>query len=346
MSPEFWQRLMAAELSPSKCRALMESLGTSFSDSDKFLRSGLLTEGERGRFQNADVDVLAEYMAGGVQLVTRDEYPEPLAHTALTPPALWTWGDLSVAAKPTVAIVGTRNASTYGKAVAQRFGSALAAAGVTIVSGGALGVDAAAHRGALEAGGKTVAVLITGVDRAYPREHVQLFNHIRENGCLVSQFPLGSAKPAWDTRPLARNQTIAAMSQAVLVIEAPSKSGALTTATAANELGRQVFVVPANIDNLNFKGSHFLIRDGATLVDHPEQILEALGIEAVVAERDASGVSDSQKRILSVLSTVPLASEFIVERTGLGTAEVMSELTMLELEGLVLRDAGGYAKTL
>lgn len=262
------------------------------------------------------------------------------------PPAIWTWGDISCGESPTIAVAGTRNASTYGKAVAQRFASSLAAAGVTIVSGGALGIDAAAHRGALEAGGKTIAVLITGVDRAYPREHVQLFGAIKDQGCLVSQFPLGTAKPAWDTRPLQRNQTIAALSQAVLIIEAPSKSGALTTAHAANELGRQVFVVPANIDNLNFKGSHALIRDGATLVDHPDQILEALHIEPPRLEAASTDLNESQRRILEVLSTTPLASEFIVERTGLDTSEVLSELTMLELEGLVMRDAGGYAKTL
>lgn len=345
MQVEFWQRLMAAELSPQKCRALLASLGTSF-DLSGVLRSSLLTPAEKARFEGADMELVASFLEQGVRLLTAEDYPDLFASTPLIPPAIWTWGDFDCANKPTVAIVGTRNASVYGKAAAQRFASTLAAAGVTIVSGGALGIDAAAHRGALEAGGKTIATLITGVDRAYPREHLQLFNAIRDQGCLVSQFPIGAAKPAWDTRPLARNQTIASMSQAVLVIEAPSKSGALATAHAANDLGRQVFVVPANIDNLNFKGSHGLIRDGATLVDHPEQVLDALGIEAAKPVYSEDGTTEKQKRILSVLSTDPLASEFIVERTGLGTAEVMSELTMLELEGLVLRDAGGYARTL
>jgi len=341
---EFWQRLMAAELTPKKCRELLVSLGTSL-DVQAVLRSRLLSENERKLFQEADVGLAHSFLDQGVRLITADEYPEPLATTPLVPPALWTWGDFDLAAQPTVAIVGTRNASTYGKAVAQRFASELAAAGVVVISGGALGIDAASHRGALEAGGKTMAVLITGVDRAYPREHEQLFGLIRQQGCLVSQFPIGSTKPAWNTRPLARNQTIAALSQAVLVIEAPTKSGALTTANAANELGRQVFVVPANIDNLNFKGSHALIRDGATLVDHPAQLLEALNIESRRPEITLDGITDSQKRILAVLSMDPLASEFIVERTGMGMAEVMGELTMLELEGLVIRDAGGYART-
>lgn len=347
MTPEFWQRLLAAELSPSKCRALLESLGTSAYDPESVvLRSSLLTEGEKGRFRDADVSMLPDFMASGVELVTIEDYPSLMREVTFVPPALWTWGDFGCAQGPTIAVAGTRNASTYGKAVAQRFASVLASSGVTIVSGGALGVDAAAHRGALEAGGKTIAVLITGVDRAYPREHTQLFTTIKDSGCLVSQFPLGAAKPAWDTRPLARNQTIAALSQAVLIIEAPGKSGALTTAHAANELGRQVFVVPANIDNLNYKGSHALIRDGATLVDHPEQILHALQIEPKRQETQSSDLNESQIRILQVLSTTPLASEFIVERTGLETSEVLSELTMLELEGLVMRDAGGYAKTL
>ncbi|MEQ1935847.1 MAG: DNA-processing protein DprA, partial [Fimbriimonadaceae bacterium] len=303
----------------------------------------LLSGAEMGRFESADLVQLTQAIDKGALLVLPDAYPSILSEVEFTPPALFIDGDWTCVNEPTVAIVGTRNASTYGKAVSQKFASALASAGVTIVSGGALGVDAAAHRGALEAGGKTVAVMITGIEAAYPREHEALFRQIKKEGCLVSQFAVGAKKLQWDTRPLARNQTIAALSQAVLVIEAPYRSGALSTAHAANDLGRQIFVVPANIDNLNYKGSHSLIRDGATLVDHPDQLLEALNIRPHVRQVIAVEVSDSQKLVLSVLSTTPIPSEFIVERTGLDTAQVMSELTLLELEGLVIRDAGGYA---
>ncbi len=345
LSPEFWHRLLAAELNPMKCRDLLRGLGTSNLEPDDFvLASPLLTANEKRRFQDTDLGPFQELVQQGMRVVTPDAYPAVLSQAPLLPPALFTWGNWDAVFGPTVAIVGTRDASTYGKAVAQKFAEALARAGATIVSGGALGIDAAAHKGALAAGGKTVAVLITGLDRVYPREHAGLFTRIRENqGCLISQFAVGG-KMAWEFRPLIRNQTVAALSQITLVIEAPSKSGALSTAHAANELGRPVFVVPANIDNLNFRGSHALIRDGATLVDHPQQLMDIVGIRPPVTEATpASSLSDAQRKILSVLSVQPLASEFIVDRTGLATADVLSELTLLELEGLVIRDSGGYA---
>jgi DNA processing protein len=169
-----------------------------------------------------------------------------------------------------------------------------------------------------------------------------LFQDVRANGCLLSQFAIGTTSSR-DYRPLLRNQTVAALSSAVLVVEAPERSGALSTASGANELGRQVFVVPANVDNLNFRGSHALIRDGATLVDHPDQVLDAMGIKPVANTGPAPEFSDVQQKIMSVLTVTPLASEFIVERTGLETADVMAEITVLELEGHVIRDVGGYA---
>ncbi len=338
---EFWQRLLAAELNPSKCRELLRSLGTYSIEGVR--QSRVLNDAERERFDSANIAGLQQVLEKGVHLVLPADYPLILSEVEFTPPALFVDGDWACLSEPTVAIVGTRNASTYGKAVAQKFAAALASAGVTIVSGGALGVDAAAHRGALEAGGKTAAVMITGIEGSYPREHEALFRQIKKEGCLISQFAVGAKKLSWDTRPLARNQTIAALSQALLVIEAPYRSGALSTAHAANDLGRQIFVVPANIDNLNYKGSHSLIRDGATLVDHPDQLLEALQIRPAVRQANPVDVSDSQKLVLSVLTTTPIPSEFIVERTGLDTAQVMSELTILELEGLVIRDGGGYA---
>jgi DNA processing protein len=180
------------------------------------------------------------------------------------------------------------------------------------------------------------------VDKLYPALHRGLFSEIRKNGCLFSQFAIGSRPNAY--RFLTRNGLIAAMSLAAVVVEAPLRSGAMSTAHHANELGRQVFVVPANIDNLNFSGSHSLIRDGAVLVDHPDQVLEALGLSAAPAKQPELALPSAVgERILGVLTVEPLAAEFIVERTGLDTAEVMSELTMLEIDGRVMRDAGGYA---
>lgn len=237
--------------------------------------------------------------------------------------------------------MGTRHASAYGRAVAQKFAEAFARAGVTVVSGGAHGIDAAAHKGALAADGITVAVMLTGIERVYPLEHRGLFQQIRQKGCLLSQFAVG-AQPG-KFRPLMRNRTIAALSQAVLVVEAPAKSGSLNTATAAAEIGVPLFVVPANIDAEGFRGSHALIREVATLVEHPDQVLMDLGIRTVEQPKLlAVPENEVQAKILAVLSTDPMNSEKIAQTAGLSPDEVLSELTMLELEGLVLRDGAGY----
>lgn len=295
------------------------------------------------RYAAVDMESFRGLVKQGLQVIDEPNYPPSLRESGLVPPALFTLGNADLLQGPTVAIVGTRNASTYGKAVAQKFGERLAEAGVVVVSGGALGIDTAAHRGALREG-KTVAVMITGLDKTYPRENAGLYRQMVEQGsCLVSQFAVGT-KSAFEHRPLLRNQVVAALAQALVVIEAPAKSGSLYTAMAANELGRPVFVVPANVDNMNFRGSHQLIRDGATLVDHPNQVLYALGMEPPAREEaSAAPANDVQRKILATLTMEPLAPERIVERTGLGTADVLSELTMLELEGRVIRDAGGFA---
>lgn len=348
MSPEFWHRLVATELSPKKCRELLASLGTSsLSDEQaeqRVLNHPAMTAADRMRFATAELGPFRQLVTEGMRVVTESDYPEPLREAGLVPPALFCLGDPAVLHRTTVAIVGTRNASTYGKAVAQKFGEHLAAAGITVVSGGALGIDTAAHKGALRGNGATAAVLITGLDRTYPRENAGLFRQVQQQGgCLVTQFAAGT-KSAWEHRPLIRNQTVAALSQALVVIEAPAKSGSLHTAMAANELGRPVFVVPANVDNFNFRGSHQLIRDGATLVDHPNQVFYALGIEPPRREEVATTVvNDTQRKILATLGMNALAPERIVEQTGLPTADVLAELTMLELEGRVIRDVGGFA---
>ena len=311
---------------------------------DALLRSPVLNRSERERVAEARLDILPTLIEQGVLLLNNDALPELFREVPTMPPALYCWGDPSCLQQPMVGIVGTRAATTYGKAVAQKFAESLTRAGVTIVSGGALGIDAAAHTGALAAGGKTVAVLLSGIERVYPRVHYSLFEEIKANGCLLSQFAAGTTSNR-EYRPLLRNHTVAGLCTALVVIEAPEKSGALSTASSANEMGRHVFVVPANIDNMNFRGSHGLIRDGATLVDHPDQVLEAMGLASVsaIAPSEASPI---QEKILAVLSTSPLACEFIVDRTGLDTSVVLSELTMLELEGRILKDAGGYAKRL
>jgi DNA processing protein len=343
LSPHFWQRLLAAECSPSKSRVLLEELGSlAENESVERLRNHpLLSDTERRRLGGASSSALDAALANGVTVLEESQFPENLAQADGVPPALFIHGDQDSLSAPTIAIVGTRSASTYGKACARKFAEAFSAAGVTVVSGGALGIDAAAHRGALESGGRTVAVIAAGIDNVYPAVHRSLFESIRERGCVVSQFPVGS-RPS-EYRFLVRNHLVAALSLAVLVVEAPSKSGAIHTANAANELGREVFVVPANIDMLSFQGSFGLIRDGATLVRHPFEVLQSLGIaphEEVVSEPSAGAVGDL---ILAVLTSNPIPIEKIVEQTGIEAGEILAELTMLELDGSIVHDAGGYA---
>jgi DNA processing protein len=342
-SPEFWQRVLSAELAPAKNRVLLEELGSLHSDPlSQLLSSSLLTETEKLRIQSVGVDKLGRFLSDGGKLLEFDDFPELLFESGNVSPALFIKGDSECLHEPTVAIVGTRNASLYGRACAQKFAYALAKAGVTVVSGGALGIDAAAHKGAMDAGGKTAAVLATGMDIIYPRVHSGLFQQITQSGCLVSQFAVGSKMGEF--KFLIRNVLIASLSSAVIVIEAPAKSGALSTATAANELGREVFVVPANIDMNGFQGSFALLRDGATLLTHPDQILESLQIEAKVQE-SVIEATDMGHQILAVLSSSPMSTEKIVELTGLEPAEVLSEITILELDGRVMRGSGGYIVT-
>ncbi|MGV3616222.1 MAG: DNA-processing protein DprA [Fimbriimonas sp.] len=341
-SSRFLQRLLATEASASKSRVLLGELG-SLADSEAIaglLVHPALTDAERRRAHQTSDDALANAERDGVRLRYGSDLPELVQEADGVPSAIFVHGDDTCLDAPTVAIVGTRSASVYGKACAMKFAEALARAGVTIVSGGALGIDAAAHRGALQAGGRTAAVLAAGIDNVYPAVHAGLFGQIREQGCLVSQFAVGT-RPG-EYRFLVRNGLVAALCQAVLVVEAPLRSGAMRTAHAAAEYGRDVFVVPANIDALTFAGSFALIREGATLVTHPDELLEAIGIDPAPPEEQVAP-SGPGERILRVLSTLPIPTEKIVELSGMETAEVLSELTMLELEGRVIRDAGGYA---
>lgn len=333
---------MAAEVSAQVSRVLCEELG-SLGDSEAvsaLLQHPLLKENQRKRAREASDEVLATAFQSGVQLLSGEDLPPNLNDLPGTPIGLMIDGDAQSLSRPTLGIVGTRSAGSYGKACAQKFAEAAAKAGVTVISGGAVGIDAAAHTGALEAGGYTVAVLPVGVDVAYPAVNSGLFRQIRSQGCLLSQFALGSK--VQDHRLLNRNNLIAALSDALLVVEAPLRSGALHTAHAAADYGREVFVVPATINFMTFQGSFALIREGATLVSHPNEMFEAMGI-APIAATEAPEAEGIAARILAVMSVEPKPAEKIVTECGLETAEVLSELTMLELDGRILRGAGGYA---
>lgn len=343
---EFWNRLLAAETGAQKGRDLLKGLGLSRSDPVTFLLSHeSLSPAERKNAKEAPLPALEKALDQGADLLPGADLPERLRRHDEAPPALFVWGDVGALDAPSVAIVGTRGASTYGKAAARKFAESLAKAGLAVVSGGALGIDAAAHEGALIAGGRTVAVLGGGIDNVYPSQHAGLFRRIRESGCLVSRFAAG-AKPS-RYRFLFRNRLIALVADAVLVIEAPERSGALSTAHAAAEFGKPVLVVPANVDNVNFRGSHELVRDGATLVAHPDHVLEAIGHTPVAAAPSSPvDLTSDQRTILRVLAEAPLSAEELVEETGLEVGVVMAEVTLLEMEGLLFRDGGRYAARL
>jgi DNA processing protein len=242
--------------------------------------------------------------SGEARLVLESDpdFPRPLVGLPDIPPALLVWGALQERDRFAVGVVGTRQPSAYGRMVAERFTRDLCEAGLTIVSGGALGIDTVAHRTALEAGGRTVAILGSGLGSPYPAENRALFRRIAESGgAVVSQY-------AWDATPdqwrfPVRNRLIAAWGLGALVVEAPAQSGALITARLAAEYGREVFAVPGSIDNPKSKGCHALIKDGAALAESAEDILSALKIAAEPRERAESLplLTEVQERLLGAL---------------------------------------------
>jgi DNA processing protein len=254
---------------------------------------------------------------------------------------------------PRVAIVGSRRPSPYGEAVAEQLAADLARSGVIVISGLALGIDAAAHRGALVGGGVTVAVMGTGVDVIYPAAHVKLAGEIlAAGGALVSQFADGTT-PRRHNFP-ARNWTIAALSEVVVVVEAALGSGALITAEAALDLHKEVMAVPGSVFSPLSVGTHALIRDGAGLVQNARDVMAALGATQEVLDDPLSPpkslgftVSSERDGILAHLSDVlALSAAEIARKLQLPVAEVLGRLTALELDGAVRRHHDGYVRAL
>lgn len=343
---ECWNYFLASELGLNKGSEIFQSLSLrSFLDDpvgvrERILRSPGLTQGGRNAVGKA---ILPKVLAEKTGVLRRQEFSEYLMYSESGYPALFFQGDESALSQPTIGIVGTRSATSYGKNCARRFASDFAKAGAVVVSGGAIGIDTAAHEGAMSAGGQTVVVKPSGLDVHYPKLNEMLFEKVVNHGCLVSQFAFGMSP-----RPesfLQRNHLIAALSQVVVIIEAPPGSGAIRTAVYAAEMGREVFVVPGPIDQRNFVGSHALIKDGCTFVDHPDQVLNAIGLEPGAKKKVEQHVGVAGK-ILSVLSAESLSVEEIVESTALESSEILAELTILELDGNVVRENGRYSRPL
>ena len=268
-------------------------------------------------------------------------YPQRLKRIDSPPPVLYVRGALQDADDWAVAVVGTRKMSAYGRRVAEDVAAVLARHGVTVVSGLARGVDAAAHRAALRSGGRTLAVLGSGVDVVYPPEHRRLAAEIVNQGALLSEFPPGS-KPEAGNFPQ-RNRIIAGLSLAVVVVEAGRKSGALITASFAADQGRDVFAVPGNIYAAGCEGTNWLLGQGAAPLTRPEDVLEALDVALLTRQQEARRLlptDATERRLLALLGEEPLHLDEISARSGLPVAQVTATLTLMELKGLV-RQIGG-----
>jgi DNA processing protein len=296
--------------------------------------------------------------APGRELLTRDDprYPPQLAAVPGSPPALFVEGDPAALSRPQIAIVGSRSATAAGRDTAYEFSARLAACGFAITSGLALGIDAASHRGALAAGGVTIAVCGTGLDRVYPPEHASLAAEIAASGALVSEFPIGT--PPTAHRFPQRNRLMSGLARGVLVVEAASRSGSLITARHAGDQGREVMAVPGSIHNVLARGCHRLIKDGAALVESVDDVLAALGISGLFAHAETRAATSDDAEVpngrldsgaemlLNALGFGPADLDTLVARSGLSAQSVISTLQLLELEGRVESLAGGrYSRT-
>ena len=280
------------------------------------------------------------------------DYPPLLREIADPPLVLYVHGDRGQLARPQIAVVGSRNPTPLGRQNATAFARVLSEAGLVVTSGLALGIDGSAHRGALEAGGTTIAVAGTGLDRVYPARHRELAHAIVASGALVSEFPIGTP-PRAEQFPV-RNRIISGMSLGVLVIEAALQSGSLITARLAGEQGREVFALPGSIHSPLARGCHALIRQGAKLVETAEHVLEELGplvrvsTEAVASSRaDAPAhqqTAPTETLLLDCLGYDPMHIDDLIDRSGLTADTVSSILLQLELRGLVLAGPGGYQR--
>jgi DNA processing protein len=338
------QRRLLAAFGPPDCilRAGRAALGAILGDRlvDRFL-SGPEPERIEDALRWAGED-------GNHVLALGDpDYPASLLDAPDPPVLLYAKGEPVRLARPALAIVGARSATPQGLATARAFARSLAGAGLAIVSGLASGIDAAAHEGALDADGTTIAVIGTGADRIYPAGNRQLAHRVAETGVIVSEYPLGT--PAMAGNFPRRNRIIAGLARGALVVEAALGSGSLITARLAAECGREVFAIPGSIHSPLSKGCHRLIRDGAKLVETAQDVIEELRWAAPGGSPEASGtpredlpVADpEQEMLLEAMAYDPVEVDTLVHRTGLTADSLYAILLAMELEGRVARLAGG-----
>ncbi len=299
----------------------------------------------------------------GIFILTYDSpyFPENLKNISCPPYVLYTRSHTRIDLNKymRISVVGNRIATDYGITAAENFGYALAANNFVVVSGMALGIDGAAHTGALKADGITVAVLGSGLETAYPKSHQELMRRIMEKGMLISEYPPYSKPERWHFPE--RNRIISGLSQGTLVVEAPKRSGSLITANYALDEGRDIFALPGNIDNTNSEGTNNLIKDGAYLVTSPRDIVEHYSFEysevAKIKEAQSSqmppqkakkeipesfyeGLTDEEKHIISKLSDTPVNFEVLLTQTEIPADRLASQITMLEIKGKVKTHPG------
>ena len=274
-----------------------------------------------------------------------DTYPRALLEIADPPAVLYAHGRAELLQRPALAIVGSRNASAQGESNAEQFARALSDAGLSIVSGLALGIDAAAHRGGLAGASSTVAVLGTGVDVVYPNRNAELAAEIAHRGLLVSEFALGT--PAIAHNFPRRNRLISGLARGCLVVEAAIASGSLITARSAADQGRDVFAIPGSIHSPLAKGCHALIKSGAKLVESADDVLaELAGFQALARASTLAPAASNDTGLLAVMGHDPVDVDSLCERAGLSPEEVTAQLLRLELDGRVTALPGGLYQRL
>ena len=276
-----------------------------------------------------------------VLIQTDENYPRRLQELEQPPPVLYMLGELTSEDEWAVAVVGTRRVTAYGRQVAEDIAGTLARNGISVISGLARGIDSISHQAALHAGGRTIAVMGSGLDRIYPPENRRLAEQIAAHGALISDYPPGTPPEGSNFPP--RNRLISGLSLAVVIVEAGQTSGALITAAFAADQGREVFAVPGNISSPGSKGTNRLIRDGAQPLLHPEQVLEALELTMVAEQRTARVVLPAdavEAQLFEALGREPLHIDEIRSRTDLPIEKVTATLALMELKGMV-RQVGG-----
>jgi len=361
---EAWVALQVAGVAPRPFAQLLRAFGgpEAVLAATPAQRRGALRTPEAAADLAIDEARLAQALGWlgepGASLVTLDDadYPKALLEIGDPPPVFYCLGRRELLKGPALAIVGSRNATAQGSGDAQAFAAALGAAGFTIVSGLALGIDAAAHRGALPNAGSTIAVVGTGLDRVYPARNRDLAHAIAERGALVSEFAPGT--PPLRANFPRRNRIISGLARGVLVVEATLSSGSLITARFAVEQGREVFALPGSIHSPLSKGCHRLLREGAKLAETAQDILEELGFPTAVPRRPAPARGPARTSapapepgpdapdtaaaaVLAALAHHPADVDTLVARSGETPAVVQAALTALELDGRVAALPGG-----